>query len=220
MDRRQFFTSFAKSATCSVSGSPGSEYFTNAVFRTHENKEVRFYDDLIKDKHVVINFMYTRCEGSCPITTAKLAKVQQTLKQRVGRDIFMYSISIKPEEDDPAALKEYAQMYRTKPGWLFLTGSREDTDTVRMRLFSEYHPAIDLNKYQHTGMIRIINDNLNRWFMAPAQASAETLVQAVRWCDPPKPLAVRIRENAIIQAKIDKMQHQMLPTWLSSLNEP
>ena len=68
-------------------------------------------------------------------------------------------------------------------------------------------------------MIRVINDNLNRWFMAPAQAGAETLVQAVRWCDPPKPLAVRIRENAIIQAKIDKMQHQMLPTWLNSLNE-
>jgi protein SCO1 len=219
MDRRQFFTSFAKSATCSVSGSPGSEYFTNAVFRTHENKEVRFYDDLIKDKHVVINFMYTRCEGSCPITTANMVKVQKMLKQRIGRDIFMYSISIKPEEDDPAALKEYAQIYRAKPGWLFLTGSRADTDTVRMRLFAEYHPAIDLNPYQHTGMIRVINDNFNRWFMAPSQASAETLVQAVRWCDPPKPLAVRMRENAVIQAKIDKMQHQMLPTWLDSLNE-
>ncbi len=108
MDRRQFFTNFAKSATCSVSASPGSDFFTNAVFRTHENKEVRFYDDLIKDKHVVINFMYTRCEGSCPITTANLVKVQEALKKRVGRDIFMYSISLKPEEDDPATLKEYA----------------------------------------------------------------------------------------------------------------
>jgi protein SCO1/2 len=89
MDRRQFFTNFAKSAACSVSASLGPDFYTNAVFRTHENKEVRFYDDLIKGKHVVINFMYTQCEGSCPITTANLAKVQKVLKNRVGRDIFM-----------------------------------------------------------------------------------------------------------------------------------
>jgi protein SCO1/2 len=219
MDRRQFLTNFAKSATCSVSPSPGPEYFTNAVFRTHENKEVRFYDDLIKDKHVVINFMYTRCEGSCPITTANLAKVQDALKKRVGHDIFMYSITLKPEEDDSATLKEYAAMYRTKPGWVFLTGRREDIDTLRLRLLAEHHPAIDLNPNQHTGMIRVINDSINRWFMAPSQASLETIVQAVRWCDPPKPLAVRMRENAIAQARIDKMQHHMLPTWLDSLNE-
>ena len=108
MDRRQFFTNFTKGA-CSLSGSLGPEYYTNAVFRTHENKEVRFYDDLIKNKHVVINFMYTRCEGSCPITTANLAKAQAALKNRVGRDIFMYSISLKPEQDDPSTLKKYAK---------------------------------------------------------------------------------------------------------------
>jgi protein SCO1/2 len=219
MDRRQFFTNFAKNATCSISASPGSDFFTNAVFRTHENKEVRFYDDLIKDKHVVINFMYTRCEGSCPITTANLVKVQERLKQRVGRDIFLYSITLKPEEDDPATLKKYAEMHRTKPGWLFLTGRREDVDTLRFRLLTEHHPAIDLNIEQHTGMIRIINDSINRWFCSPSQASVETIVQTIRWADSPKPLAERIRQNAIAQAKIDKMQHQMLPTWLSSLNE-
>jgi protein SCO1 len=219
MDRRQFFSNFVKNAACSLSASPGAEFFTNAVFRTHENKEVRFYDDLIKDKHVVINFMYTRCEGSCPITTANLVKVQEVLKNRVGRDIFMYSISLKPEEDDPATLKEYAKMYRVKPGWLFLTGSRHDMDTLRMRLLSEHHPAIDLNPNQHTGMIRVLNDSLNRWFMSPSQASVETIVQTIRWCDRPKPLAVRMRENAAIQARIDKLQKQMLPTWLDSLNE-
>ena len=217
MDRRQFLTSFAKSATCSVSASLGPEYFTNAVLRTHENKEVRFYDDLIKGKHVVINFMYTRCEASCPVTTANLVKVQETLRKRVGQDIFMYSITIKPEEDDPATLKEYARVHRVKPGWLFLTGNRYDLDTLRLRLASEHHPGIDLDPTQHTGMVRVINDSINRWFMCPAQASIETIVQAIRWCDLPKPLEVRLRENAIAQAKINKMQ--VLPTWLGSLGE-
>jgi hypothetical protein len=189
MDRRQFFTNFVKSAACSVSASLGPDFYTNAVFRTHENKEVRFYDDLIKGK------------------------------SRVGRDIFMYSISLKPEEDDPATLKEYARMHRTKPGWLFLTGRREDVDTLRFRLLTEHHPAIDLNIEQHTGMIRVINDANNRWFCSPSQASVETIVQTIRWAENSRPLAQRMRENAIAQAKIDKMQDQMLPTWLSSLNE-
>jgi protein SCO1/2 len=217
MDRRQFFASLAGSMPCSASASLGPAFFTNAMFRTHENKEVRFYDDLIKGKHVVINFMYTNCEGSCPISTANLVKAQEILKKRVGQDIFMYSISLKPEEDDPATLKEYARMHRVKPGWLFLTGSRFDTDTLRLRLAGEHHPGIDLDATQHTAMIRIINDSMNRWFMAPAQGSVETIVQAIRWCDTPKPLDVRLRENAIAQAKIDKMQ--VLPTWLGSLGE-
>jgi hypothetical protein len=47
----------------------------------------------------------------------------------------------------------------------------------------------------------------------------ETIVQTIRWAENSKPLAQRIRENAIVQAKIDKMQPHTLPTWLSSLNE-
>ena len=217
MDRRQFLTSLASSVPCSATASLGPAYFTNAVFRTHENKEVRFYDDLIKDKQVVINFMYANCNGSCPLTTVNLVKVQEVLKKRVGQDIFMYSISIKPEEDDPAALKEYAKMHRVKPGWFFLTGSRYDTDTLRLRLATEHHAGIDMDVTQHTGMVRVINDSINRWFCSPAQASVETIVQAIRWCDLPKPLDERRRANAIAQAKIDKMQ--TLPTWLDSLGE-
>jgi protein SCO1 len=217
MDRRKFFASLAGSMPCSASASLGPAFFTNAVFRTHENKEVKFYDDLIKGKHVVINFMYANCQGSCPVTTAILVKVQEALQKRIGQDIFVYSISIKPEEDDPATLKEYARMHRVKPGWLFLTGNRFDTDTLRLRLASEHHPGIDLDPNQHTGMVRVINDVNNRWLMCPSQASVETIVQTIRWCDLPKPLEVRMRENAIAQAKIDKMQ--VLPTWLGSLSE-
>lgn len=215
MDRREFFANFG--APCSATASLGPAFYTNAVFRTHENKEVKFYDDLIKGRQVVINFMYANCEGSCPLTTANLVKVQEVLKKRIGRDVFMYSISIKPEEDDPAALNEYARMHRVKPGWLFLTGSRYDTDTLRLRLATEHHAGIDMDSTQHTGMVRVINDSNNRWFCSPAQASVETLVQAIRWCDPPKSLDVRMRENAIAQARIDKMQ--VLPTWLDSLGE-
>src|SRR5882724_10157848 len=101
MNRRELLT--CKLADKPVKAGPwGPEFYTNAVLRTHENKPVRFYDDLIKGKISLINFMYTNCAKWCPRSTAKLAKVQKMLGDRVGRDIFMYSISLKPWEDDPA----------------------------------------------------------------------------------------------------------------------
>ena len=80
-------------------------YFPNFELTTHEGKKVRFYDDLIKDKIVVINFMYANCEGICIPITMNLKRVQNLLGDRVGRDIFMYSITLKPKEDTPRRLE-------------------------------------------------------------------------------------------------------------------
>src|SRR4030095_1683793 len=83
-------------------------YFPNFELITHEGKKVHVYDDLIKDKIVVINFMYVKCEGICMPITTNLKRVQKLLGDHIGRDIFMYSITLKPEEDTPARLKQYA----------------------------------------------------------------------------------------------------------------
>ena len=42
---------------------PRAAYFPKVTLRTQDNKDVRFYEDLIKGKIVVINFMYTRCDA-------------------------------------------------------------------------------------------------------------------------------------------------------------
>src|SRR5229473_3452521 len=84
-------------------------HFPNSELVTHQGKKVRFYDDLIKGRKVVINFMYAKCEGICVPVTANLVKVQKILKGRVGRDIFMYSITLKPEEDTPEVLNKWAR---------------------------------------------------------------------------------------------------------------
>ncbi len=113
---------------------PGAQYFTNTPLTTQDGKTVRFYDDLVKGKSVVINFIYTQCGDSCPLETAKLAQVQKLLGDRVGRDIFFYSISIDPKRDTPRKLKEYAKKFHTGPGWLFLTGKKEDIELIRKKL--------------------------------------------------------------------------------------
>ena len=79
----------------------GEAWFTNVPMQTHEGKTVRFYDDLLKGKVAMINFMFTECDGVCPGMTQNLADVQALLGDRVGREIFMYSITIDPKNDTP-----------------------------------------------------------------------------------------------------------------------
>ena len=109
-------------------------YFPNVILTDHEGKRHRFYDDLIKGKTVSINFIYTKCNDVCPAETAQLKQVHDLLGDRLGRDIFMYSISIDPEHDTPAVLKNYRHMFGINDGWSFLTGSRADVELLQKRL--------------------------------------------------------------------------------------
>jgi len=176
-------------------------YFPNIVLTTHEGKKVHFYDDLIKDKIVVINMMYADCDGVCPGITANLARVQKALGNRVGRDIFMYSITLKPEEDSPKALKEYAKMHGAKPGWTFLTGDAKDIESLRRKLgFTNPDKELDADKSQHVGMVRYGNEPLQRWAACPGLANASWIVESVLFMDWPKPPsakegAARLREK-------------------------
>lgn len=162
-------------------------YFPDVTLRTHEGKAVRFYDDLIRDKIVTINFMYTRCEGVCIPVTANLAKVQKLLGARVGRDIFMYSITLKPEQDTPRVLKEYARKHGTKRGWSFLTGRPEDIELLRRKLgFVDPDPVRDADKSNHIGMVRYGNEALQWWAACPGLSKAEAIAHSILWVDWPK----------------------------------
>lgn len=161
-------------------------YFPNVELTTHEGKKVRFYDDLIKDKIVVINFMYANCEGICPALTMNLAKVQKLLGERVGRDIFFYSITLKPEVDTPKALNGYAKMHGAGPGWLFLTGKPADIELLRRRLgFVDPDPEVDKDKSNHIGNLRIGNEPLILWSACPGMFNAEGIVKSIFYVDRP-----------------------------------
>ena len=85
------------------------------------------------------------------MVTEKLAQVHRAMKDRMGKDLFMYSITLYPEQDDPAALKKFATMHGALlPGWTFLTGDPYDIETIRYRLFRENHIKFDLDPGFHT----------------------------------------------------------------------
>src|SRR5258705_13526090 len=161
-------------------------YFPNFELTTHEGKKVHFYADLIKDKIVVINFMYAKCEGSCMPITMNLKRVQNLLGVRVGRDIFMYSITLKPEEDTPQALKHYVHMHRIKPGWTFLTGEPDEINTLRRSLgFKDAKARLDKDLTNHTGMVKYGNEARQWWAMFPGRANAPWIVECISWMDDP-----------------------------------
>jgi protein SCO1 len=169
--------------------------FPNVTLTTHEGKKVKFYDDLLKDKIVLINFMYVKCEGSCPGTTANLVRVQQLLGDRVGKDIFMYSITLKPEEDTPKVLADYAKAYKVKPGWQFLTGDPKDIELLRQKLgFIDRDPVRDANKSNHIGMLRWGNEPHTLWAGCPASLAPSKIVKEIALVDWPTPEEARERQ--------------------------
>ncbi len=140
----------------------GANYFPNVTLITHEGKQVKFFDDLIKDKVVVMNFIYTSCPDSCPLETAKLKKVKEILGDRVGKDVFFYSITIDPETDTPEVMKEYADKFKIGPGWLFLTGNEDDIILLRKKL-GLYIEEIQDGSNDHNLSLIIGNQKTGRW---------------------------------------------------------
>lgn len=153
----------------------------NITLRTEQNKTVRFYDDLVKGKVVVISFMFTDCQNVCPRTTAVMRQVQEALADRVGKDVFLYSISLDAEHDTPEVLLRYAQSVGAKPGWSFLTGKREEIEQLRRNLgMYDPDPAVDADKTQHGGFLVVGNEPIGRWLMMPALVTPEKIVPAIR----------------------------------------
>jgi protein SCO1/2 len=113
----------------------GADYFPNVPLTTQDGKTVRFYDDLLKGKKVAINVIFTSCTDVCPLETANLVQLTKQLGDRVGRDVYFYSISIDPKRDTPEVLKAYAEKFGAGgPGWLFLTGKAEDIKQITKKL--------------------------------------------------------------------------------------
>jgi protein SCO1/2 len=147
--------------------------------------------------------MYAECHGACPLVTQTLKKTYTQLKDRMGKDLFFYSITTRPQDDSPAALKHYAESRKADlPGWLFLTGESYDIQTIRFRLFGMGHPGFDVDDSMHAGMLRIVNDARNSWGMAQAFATQKNILKRIEWQDNPKSYAQRVIDSRARQVLI------------------
>ncbi|MBZ5532649.1 MAG: SCO family protein [Acidobacteriia bacterium] len=158
------------------------QHLPNLPLLNHEGKQVLFYDDLIKNKAVTLNFFYAHCDEICPLVSANLAKVQKLLGNQVGRDIHMYSFTLTPEIDTVEVIREYRRKYGAGPGWSFFTGKPEDIEKLRRAIgFSYPEPAIDKDKTQHIGNIRYGNEPLMLWSACPGMGNAKWIAETFEW---------------------------------------
>ncbi|BCR06750.1 hypothetical protein DESUT3_38190 [Desulfuromonas versatilis] len=157
----------------------GADYFPNIPLVSHEGKSLRFFDDLIKDKVVMVNFIYTSCREACPLETARLRQVQKLLGDRVGKDVFMYSISIDPKNDTPEVLKKYAEAYHAGPGWLFLTGNEEEITLLRKKL-GVYYEGMQIDNFRdHNISLVIGNQRTGIWVKTSPFENSHVLADKV-----------------------------------------
>ena len=178
-------SSEADSGASKSSGSRwGADYFPNVPLVTHEGDTVHFFDDLIEGKVVVINFIYTHCTDVCPVDTARLKSIQELLGDRVGKDIFMYSISIDPERDTPEVLAEYVKRYRIGPGWLFLAGKEEDVLLLRKKL-GLYMAGLEEGLLPHHRSIKedgeALNEERRLCYVGITRAKKQLVLSYAQW---------------------------------------
>jgi protein SCO1/2 len=157
-----------------------SDRFSNIELQTQFGERVSFYDDLIRDKAVIVNFFYTTCAKICPGTTAQLAIVNDAFARWIGEEITMLSISIDPEVDNPARLKEYWELFGSKPGWLMLTGDEDEINRLRRQMgVYDLDPVIDADKAEHAGILTFGNDRTDRWAALPVFMHRERLLETI-----------------------------------------
>jgi len=162
---------------------PGKGRFPNVSLTTHHGKQVRFYDDVIRGNKInIINMMYTQCPDVCGGALVNMARAQKLLGERMGREVFMYSITLDPRQDTPQVLARHAELLGAGAGWTFLTGKEADIQRLRRALgFVDIDPVVDRDLRAHTGMLRAGNDSLDRWISCPAWAPARQLAQSALW---------------------------------------
>ncbi len=173
-------------------------HLPNLPLVTHDGRQVRFYDDLVKDKKVVLTFVSSRAPGYSNTVTKNLAALQRLFGDRIGKDMFLYSIARDPERDTPARLRDWAVWSGAGPGWKFLTGKRAHVDTLRHSLgFGSDDPAEDANPAFSVGVVRYGTEPEMRWGHCQSQADARVIAHSLLLdfglgkADPRSPVARR-----------------------------
>lgn len=147
-------------------------YFTDVELLNQDGKPMRFYTDLLKGKVVVINSFYTSCTDSCPLIMGSLARLQDALGDRFGREVYFVSLTTDPTHDTPPRLKEYAKRFQAGAGWHLLTGKKEN---VGLALAKIAQPV--KSREGHLNILIIGNERKAHWKKAFAMAPTPALVQ-------------------------------------------
>lgn len=146
------------------------------VLRDQEGRKVRFYSDLIKDKVVVLSFFYTSCSYTCTLQGRTFSKLQSLLGERLGKSVFLISVTTDPETDDPAQLKAWSKRYNVQPGWTLVTG-----EVTEMNKLLKPFTGNSAGGGMHLPAIFIANDRTALWTSATGVFAPADLLRGVNY---------------------------------------
>jgi len=150
-----------------------SSQIPDARVLDQNGKSLNFYSDLIKDKTVAINFIFTTCTNICPPLTATFRRVQQEL-EKTGQKVNLISVSVDPTIDTPERLHDFAAKFNAAPGWTFVTGQKNEIDGLLKAL-----GVAVAYKNDHTPLILIGNDVTGVWTRAYGLSSPASLTKTI-----------------------------------------
>jgi cytochrome oxidase Cu insertion factor (SCO1/SenC/PrrC family) len=144
------------------------------VLRDQEGRKVRFYSDLIKGKVVVMSFFYTSCTYSCTMQGRVFSELQSLLGERLGKSVFLISVTTDPVTDNPEKLKAWGVQYNVKPGWTLVTGEEAEMNKLLMPFTGS--PA---GGEMHLPVTFIGNDRRGFWTSAAGVYAPQDLIKVV-----------------------------------------
>jgi len=150
------------------------KYFTDVVLVNQDGTEMRLFTDLIRGRTVIIIPFFTSCTGACPAMNQNLAKIQDWLGDRLGKDAYMISISVDPSNDTVSKLREYATKFGARPGWFFVSGKPENVELALKKLGQYVQTRED-----HSNIMIIGNEKTGLWKKAFSLASSASLITVV-----------------------------------------
>jgi cytochrome oxidase Cu insertion factor (SCO1/SenC/PrrC family) len=139
-----------------------------------EGRRVRFHTDLIKNRVVVVSFIYTSCTDTCTSQGKQLATLQRALGASLGRDVYFVVVSTDPATDTPAKLKKWSETFGAKEGWTLITGERAPLES----LWKSF-PGVRTGRDAHEAIIFIGNDARGLWVRADGLRPADELLSLI-----------------------------------------
>jgi len=135
----------------------------------------RFYTDLVKDKVVAIEFIFTRCTTICPPLGATFSKLQRSFGPEMGKTVFLISVSVDPSNDTPERLREWGKQFNAGPGWTLVTGEPNE-----LRRLQQSFGTDTTAPQEHSPIVVVGNDKKSVWKKVYGLGSASALIKTIQ----------------------------------------
>ena len=151
-------------------------YFTDTQVIDQNGNKLRFYTDVLKDRVVLISFMFMNCEGACPMLAQKLKQARAMMVPAIKDEVWYVTLSVDPERDTPQAMKQFAENQGLDESrWLFLTGEKQNVELL-IRKLGQYTPNIE----SHTTLMLAGNDRTRHWTRVLPMVPPDGIAQQMR----------------------------------------